>query len=71
MHNPPIHTHFTTGKKYARLSNLTWTFHTLRHYLTSQGVDAGRVFSSVQEAIVRTLLSAEYRLLRNFRVSRL
>jgi hypothetical protein len=62
-------TNTSVGKKYARLSNLTWTFHNLRHYLTTQGVDAGRVFSSVQEAIIRTLLSAEYRLLRNFRVS--
>ena len=53
------------GKKYTQLSNLTWTFQHLKDHLVQQKVDTDGLFESINEAIVRTLLSAEYRLLRD------
>ena len=60
-------TNTSVGKKYTQLSNLTWTFKKLKLYLTKIGVDAERVFESLYDSIVRSLLSAEYRFLRDFR----
>lgn len=62
-------TNTSVGKKYTQLSNLTWTFQKLKQYFTNCGIDAEKVFESVNEAIVRTLLAAEYRFLRNFHLN--
>lgn len=59
-------TNTSIGKKYTNLANLTWTFQKLKSYFESNGVDSRAVFESLNEAIVRTLLSAEFRYLRNF-----
>ena len=59
-------TNTSVGKKYAHLSNLTWTFRKLKGYLAGHGVDPGAVFERINDAIVRTLLSAEYRFQRSF-----
>ena len=59
-------TNTSVGKKYTQLSNLTWTFQKLKQYFTKCGIDSEKVFESVNEAIVRTLLAAEYRFLRDF-----
>lgn len=57
-------TNTSIGKKYAHLSNLTWTFQKLRGYFASRGIDGEEVFDRMNEAIVRTLLAAEYRFQR-------
>lgn len=59
-------TNTSIGKKYTNLANLTWTFQKLKSYFESSSVDSRAVFESLNEAIVRTLLSAEFRYLRNF-----
>lgn len=59
-------TNTSVGKKYAHLSNLTWTFRKLKEYFTSGGIDAEKVFEKLNEAIVRTLLAAEYRFQRSY-----
>lgn len=59
-------TNTSVGKKYVHLSNLTWTFMKLKKYFTSHWVDANEVFDRINDAIVRTLLSAEYRFQRSF-----
>lgn len=59
-------TNTSVGKKYAHLSNLTWTFQKLKSYFVEHGVDAEAVFERINEAIVRTLISAEYRFQRSF-----
>ena len=59
-------TNTSVGKKYTHLSNLTWTFQKLKSYFVDHGVDAEAVFERINEAIVRTLLSAEYRFQRSF-----
>lgn len=61
-------TNTSIGKKYTHILNLTWTFQRLRTYFSKVGVDADKVFESVNEAIVRTLLASEYRFLRDFQV---
>lgn len=62
-------TNTSVGKKYTQLSNLTWTFEKLKHYFTKHGVDSDRVFDTLNDAIVRTLLAAEYRFLKNFHLN--
>jgi hypothetical protein len=59
-------TNTSVGKKYAHLSNLTWTFQGLKEHFTSKGIDGEEVFDRINEAIVRTLLAAEYRFHRSF-----
>ena len=59
-------TNTSVGKKYTNLANLTWTFQKLKGYFESNGIDSRAVFESLNEAIVRTLLAAEFRYLRNF-----
>ncbi len=59
-------TNTSVGKKYVHLSNLTWTFQKLKDYFAEHGVDGGKVFDGINEAIVRTLLAAEYRFQRSF-----
>lgn len=59
-------TNTSVGKKYAHLSNLTWTFRKLKEYFASGGIDAEKVFDGINEAIVRTLLAAEYRFQRSY-----
>lgn len=59
-------TNTSVGKKYAHLSNLTWTFQKLKSYFVDSGVDADAVFERINDAIVQTLLSAEYRFQRSF-----
>lgn len=58
-------TNTSVGKKYAHLSNLTWTFQKLKEYFVKRGVDGEEVFDKINDAIVRTLLAAEYRFQRN------
>ena len=58
-------TNTSVGKKYAHLSNLTWTFQKLKEHFTRRGVDGEEVFDGINEAIVRTLLAAEYRFQKN------
>lgn len=53
-------TNTSVGKKYAQLSNLTWTFERLCRHFELQGIDAEAVFGSIHEAIARVLLSSEY-----------
>lgn len=62
-------TNTSVGKKYTHLSNLTWTYQKLKEYLDRAGVDSEKVFESMNEAIVRTLLAAEFRFLRDIMVS--
>ena len=62
-------TNTSVGKKYTQLSNLTWTFRKLREHFLKLGVDADLVFESINDAIVRVLLSSEYRFLRDYRLS--
>ena len=59
-------TNTSLGKKYMHLVNLTWTFQKLKDYFIGKGVDSEVVFERINEAIVRVLLSAEYRFQRNF-----
>ncbi len=59
-------TNTSIGKKYTHLANLTWTFEKLRYYFDEIGVNSGKVFDSLNEAIVRTLLTSEYKFLKNF-----
>ena len=59
-------TNTSIGKKYTNLANLTWTFQKLKSYFELIGIDSKRVFDSLNDAVVRTLLAAEYRYLRNF-----
>lgn len=59
-------TNTSVGKKYAHISNLTWTFKELRNYFIQNSVDASKVFEDINDAIVRTLLVSEYRFLRDF-----
>lgn len=59
-------TNTSVGKKYTHLGNLTWTFQKLKDYFIAKGVDSEMVFERINEAIVRVLLSAEYRFQRNF-----
>ena len=61
-------TNTSVGKKYTQLSNLTWTYQKLKHYFSNRGIDADKVFESVNDAIVRVLLAAEYRFLRDFQL---
>ena len=61
-------TNTSVGKKYTQLSNLTWTFKKLKEYFPTLGVDVDGVFESINDAIVRVLLAAEYRFLRNFQL---
>ena len=59
-------TNTSVGKKYTNLANLTWTFQKLKSYFESNGIDSESVFDALNDAIVRTLLAAEFRYLRNF-----
>ncbi len=59
-------TNTSIGKKYTNLANLTWTFEKLKSYFSSVGVNGEEVFESINDAIVRTLLLAEYRFQRDF-----
>lgn len=61
-------TNTSIGKKYTHLANLTWTFGKLKHYFEQRGVNSGKVFEDLNEAIVRTLLASEYRFNKNFAV---
>lgn len=54
-------TNTSVGKKYTQLANLTWTYQKLRKYMTRKGIDAQKVFDSIDNAIVRTVLASEYR----------
>lgn len=62
-------TNTSVGKKYVHLSNLTWTFQKLKDYFTGEGIDSEDVFDRINDAIVRTLLAAEYRLQRKYFLS--
>lgn len=59
-------TNTSVGKKYVHLSNLTWTFQKLKTHFADQDIDGEKVFDRINEAIVRTLLAAEYRFQRSF-----
>ena len=59
-------TNTSIGKKYTHLANLTWTFEKLKNYFSHIEVDSDRVFENVNEAIVRTLLTSEYRFSKHF-----
>lgn len=59
-------TNTSVGKKYTHLSNLTWTFQRLKEYFEGNGVNSEAVFEEINDAIVQTLLSSEYRFQRNF-----
>ena len=59
-------TNTSVGKKYTHLANLTWTFKKLKKHFSTIGVDSEEVFDRINNAIVLTLLSAEYRFQRNF-----
>ena len=60
-------TNTSVGKKYAQLSNLTWTFERLYEHFLQLGVDPDKVFESINEAIARLLLSSEYHFQTEFR----
>ena len=62
-------TNTSVGKKYTHLSNLTWTYQKLKEYLNQAGIDSDLLFESMNDAIVRTLLAAEFRFLRDFMVN--
>lgn len=62
-------TNTSIGKKYVHLSNLTWTFQKLKDYFTGKGIDSEDVFDRINDAIVRTLLAAEYRFQRKYFLS--
>lgn len=59
-------TNTSVGKKYTHLANLTWTFKKLKDHFESLGVDSEKIFESLNEAIVRTLLISELRFLKDF-----
>ena len=59
-------TNTSVGKKYVHLANLTWTFQKLKDYFATNGVNSKDVFDRINDAIVLTLLSAEYRFQRNY-----
>ena len=60
-------TNTSVGKEFTSLANLTWTYQKLRSYLTRRGVNVTKVFDSIDNAIVRTILAAEYRFMGDFR----
>ncbi len=62
-------TNTSVGKKYTHLANLTWTFEKLKHYFNEIGVDSDKVFENLNEAIVRTLLTSEYKFSKNFAIN--
>lgn len=54
-------TNTSVGKKFTSLANLTWTYSRLTKYFDRKGINASKVFDSVQNAITRTILASEFR----------
>lgn len=60
-------TNTSVGKKFAQLSNLTWTYERLCKYLEKRNVNTTKLFDSIRNAITRTILASEFRFLSDIK----
>lgn len=60
-------TNTSVGKKYTKLTELTWNFGRLKAYFIKKQINVTNVFDSIHNAIVRTLLASEYRFMSDFK----
>lgn len=59
-------TNTSTGKKHAKLKNLTWAFRALRDWFDANGYSAAAVFERMKTAIVSLLMTAEFKFQAHF-----
>ena len=62
-------TNTSINKKFSKITSLTWTFEKLKHWFVTHGYDGERIFESIKEVIVYTLLAVEYKFLKNYQIS--
>ena len=62
-------TNTSINKKFSKITSLTWTFEKLKDWFVNHGYDGERIFESIKEVIVYTLLAVEYKFLKNYQTS--
>jgi len=62
-------TNTSINKKFSKITSLTWTFEKLKNWFITHGYDGERIFESIKEVIVYTLLAVEYKFLKSFHMS--
>jgi len=62
-------TNTSINKKFSKITSLTWTFKKLKKWFIEHGFDGEGIFNSIEEVIVYTLLTVEYKFIRNFHLS--
>lgn len=62
-------TNTSINKKFSKITSLTWTFEKLKDWFISHGYDGERIFESIKEVIVYTLLAVEHKFIKNYQIS--
>jgi len=62
-------TNTSINKKFSKITSLTWTFEKLKKWFIERGFDGEGIFNSIKEVIVYTLLTVEYKFIKNFYLS--
>ena len=62
-------TNTSINKKFSTITSLTWTFEKLKNWFITHGYDGERIFESIKEVIVYTLLAVEYKFLKTYQIS--
>ena len=62
-------TNTSINKKFSAITSLTWTFEKLKSWFIAHGYDGEKIFESIKEVIVHTLLAVEYKFLKTNKIS--
>ena len=62
-------TNTSINKRFSKITNLTWTFEKLKNWFITHGYDGERIYESIKEVIVNTLLAVKYKFLKHYQIS--